>query len=226
MSLWLAAKEAVDECCLTGSFEYPDSISKMMRYGYLDDEAKDLVGYGGKNVRHMILLAFILCDGEPMRERRNIVFDPRWKMMGVGAGEHNSPFKMMCVANFAIAYTPLLDGMKLSPMFNNLVEVKLKDEAREMLDTLRSLQGNLASAKEEDDWRSRLRDAAKKVSEATGGMMLSDKREDPFIKAVDVFKQLKAVEDPQAEDETRAKLRQAALLVGKATEHLVAPPNP
>ncbi|ELR20278.1 uncharacterized protein ACA1_320420, partial [Acanthamoeba castellanii str. Neff] len=76
----LAAKEAVDECCPTGSFEYPDSVTKMMNYGYLEDEAKDLVGYGGKNVRHMILLAFIICDGDPSRERRRIIFDPRWRM--------------------------------------------------------------------------------------------------------------------------------------------------
>jgi hypothetical protein len=48
---------------------------------YLEDEAKDLVGYGGKNVRHMILLAFIICDGDPSRERRHIIFDPRWRMM-------------------------------------------------------------------------------------------------------------------------------------------------
>jgi hypothetical protein len=25
--------EAVDECCPTGSFEYPDSVTKMMNYG-------------------------------------------------------------------------------------------------------------------------------------------------------------------------------------------------
>lgn len=217
----LAAKEAVDECCPTGSFEYPDSVTKMMNYGYLEDEAKDLVGYGGKNVRHMILLAFIICDGDPSRERRRIIFDPRWRMMGVGAGEHNSPFKIMGVVNFAIAYTPLLDGMKNSPMFRNLVQVDLKEDAREMLDAIRSLQaGPVAAQPEEDDWRARLRAAALKVSQATGGMMLTDKREDSFIKAVDVFKQLKAVEGP-GDDDTQAKLRQAALLVGKATEHLV-----
>ncbi|ELR18468.1 Allergen V5/Tpx1 family protein [Acanthamoeba castellanii str. Neff] len=224
----LAAKEAVDECCPTGSFEYPDSVTKMMNYGYLEDEAKDLVGYGGKNVRHMILLAFIICDGDPSRERRRIIFDPRWRMMGVGAGEHNSPFKIMGVVNFAIAYTPLLDGMKNSPMFRNLVQVDLKEDAREA--------GPVAAQPEEDDWRARLRAAALKVSQATGGMMLTDKREDSFIKAVDVFKQLKAVEadivcrssaahnknvSGPGDDDTQAKLRQAALLVGKATEHLV-----
>jgi hypothetical protein len=39
------------------------------------------VGYGGKNVRHMVLLAFIICDGDQSRERRHIIFDPRWRMM-------------------------------------------------------------------------------------------------------------------------------------------------
>jgi hypothetical protein len=64
-----------------------------------------------------------------------------------------------------------------------------------MLDAIRSLQaGPVAAQPEEDDWRARLRAAALKVSQATGGMMLTDKREDSFIKAVDVFKQLKAVE--------------------------------
>jgi hypothetical protein len=52
----------------------------------------------------------------------------------VGAGEHNSPFKIMGVVNFAIAYTPLLDGMKNSPMFRNLVQVDLKEDAREVHD--------------------------------------------------------------------------------------------
>ena len=125
-----------------------------------------------------------------------------------------------------------------------------------MLDAIRSLQaGPVEAQPEEDDWRARLRAAALKVSQATGGMMLTDKREDTFIKAVDVFKQLKAVEGTRAhtsnmntrtsirtwqltlsvglrrattknvsgpgDDDTQAKLRQAALLVGKATEHLV-----
>lgn len=38
------------------------------------------------------------------------------------------------------------------------------------------------------------RNAALKVSQATSGLMLSDKREDNFVKVVDVFKNLKAVE--------------------------------
>jgi hypothetical protein len=50
----------------------------------------------------------------------------------VGAGEHNSPFKLMGVVNFAIAYTPLLDGMKNSPLFRNLVQIDLKEDAREV----------------------------------------------------------------------------------------------
>lgn len=40
----------------------------------------------------------------------------------------------MGVVNFAIAYTPLLDGMKNSPMFRNLVQVDLKEDAREVHD--------------------------------------------------------------------------------------------
>ena len=38
----------------------------------------------------------------------------------------------MGVVNFAIAYTPLLDGMKNSPMFRNLVQIDLKEDAREV----------------------------------------------------------------------------------------------
>jgi hypothetical protein len=46
-----------------------------------------------------------------------------------------------------------------------------------------------------------------KVSQATGGMMLTDKREDTFIKAVDVFKQLKAVEGTHHRTRTTAHAR-------------------
>lgn len=104
----------------------------------------------------------------------------RSTFQGVGAGVHNSPFKMMCVVNFAISYTPLLDGLRQSPMFRNLVQIDLRADAREvcqaihlefssathpyrwvalqMLDAIHSLQAQpQVPEKEEDDWRSRLR---------------------------------------------------------------------
>ncbi len=73
----------------------------MEAYGYLEDEAVDLVGYGGRNMRYhrekianiidtqpnpvdyrdLVLFSFLVCDGDPTRARRTIMFDHRWKMM-------------------------------------------------------------------------------------------------------------------------------------------------
>jgi uncharacterized protein YkwD len=220
----LAAKEAVEECGPTGSLHYPSSVTKMEAYGYLEGEAVDLVGYGGQTMRDLLLMSYVLCDGDPSRERRNIIFNPKWKMMGVGAGDHNSQFKQMGVVNFSVGYVPLLEGMKLSPLFRKIVEVQMKDEARAMLEAFQQLQELSFEPDEEDDRRKALRAAAVKVSEAASKLVLTDKNETPLLKAVDVFRQLQEAENctPSEDDERRAKLRAAAMAVGQATEQLVA----
>ncbi|KAL6069735.1 Fibroin heavy chain-like [Balamuthia mandrillaris] len=167
----LAAKEAISEHAPRGSTDDPNSVYKLEQYGEVPDEAMEMIGYGGKDAQEMVLFSFIICDGDQARHTRAILFDPRWRVMGIGAGEHNSPYKVMGVVNLTTEYYPNVERMTRSPLFKWAVKVGMKKETREIVEAFRQLQDTELGLQEQDDRAAKLRAAAKKVSEATKTMV-------------------------------------------------------
>lgn len=81
--------DAVHRLGTSGSLEPPKSVENLTDYGKFEKEAVEIAGYGGIDARGMVL-AFLICDGDSQRKQREILFDPKWKVIGVGAGPHSS----------------------------------------------------------------------------------------------------------------------------------------
>eukprot|EP01089_Gocevia_fonbrunei_P016130 TRINITY_DN4931_c0_g1_i1.p1 TRINITY_DN4931_c0_g1~~TRINITY_DN4931_c0_g1_i1.p1 ORF type:complete len:187 (-),score=39.28 TRINITY_DN4931_c0_g1_i1:50-610(-) len=95
----LAAQEAQQKLGPTGSTVHPNSVEQLTKYGRFEKEAIEICGFGGNDARG-IVLAFLICDGDHQRTQRKILFDPQWKCMGIGAGNHNSSHEIMGIINF------------------------------------------------------------------------------------------------------------------------------
>ncbi|KAL6051491.1 hypothetical protein QOT17_019156 [Balamuthia mandrillaris] len=99
----LAAKEAVGDVGPTGKVaSSPDGIciNKLGKFGEFDEAAVEICSYGGVDAKGL-LSAFLICDGEPKRTHRKALFETKWTHIGVGAGDHNSEYKIMACVCFS-----------------------------------------------------------------------------------------------------------------------------
>jgi len=164
----LAAKEALDEHAPQGSMGFPNSCAKLKNFAKeLSVEVTELCGWGGDTARELLIFSFLVCDGDPNRHNRAILFDSRWKLLGVSCGPHQSAYRRMAIVNFTIEYVPDIDKMKDRPKFK-LIESKLKPESAKLADALAMLNGiDLSADDERAAAKNRLREVAVRVAVAT-----------------------------------------------------------
>lgn len=73
--------------------ELPTSLDLMEQRGHVSGRSAEVCGYGGRSGRAMVF-SFIIGDGDPARTYRRVLLDPEWESIGIGAGEHNSDYKV------------------------------------------------------------------------------------------------------------------------------------
>ncbi len=76
--------------------------ARMARYGAWQRKVAENIAYGGSTARSVIL-QLIVDDGVPDRGHRANIFDPEYRVVGVGCGPH-ARYAMMCVMDFAAGY--------------------------------------------------------------------------------------------------------------------------
>jgi uncharacterized protein YkwD len=74
----------------------------MNRYGAWQRKVAENIAYGGRSARGVIV-QLIVDDGVPDRGHRMNIFDPEYRVVGVGCGPHVR-FGDMCVIDFAAGY--------------------------------------------------------------------------------------------------------------------------
>eukprot|EP01088_Endostelium_zonatum_P012025 TRINITY_DN2618_c0_g2_i1.p1 TRINITY_DN2618_c0_g2~~TRINITY_DN2618_c0_g2_i1.p1 ORF type:complete len:195 (-),score=45.48 TRINITY_DN2618_c0_g2_i1:39-623(-) len=99
----LAAKEAANRTGASGSTGAPASLELFPRYGKAQGESVEIAVFGNVNERG-IVNSIILCDGDQARRHRNMIFNPDYKLIGVGAGPHNSSHNIMACINLAAQF--------------------------------------------------------------------------------------------------------------------------
>jgi len=169
----LAAKEAFDEHAPSGSMAFPNSCGKLRSFSTeLSDEVTELCGWGGDTARELLIFSFVICDGDPMKRNREILFDTRWLRMGVCAGPHASVYRRMGIVNFTIEFEPDLSKMRDREKFK-LIESKTKPEALKLADALAILnevdpnQENAEEDRARQEQKRRLTEIAIRVAVAT-----------------------------------------------------------
>jgi uncharacterized protein YkwD len=75
---------------------------RMNRYGAWQRKIAENVAYGGRSARGVIV-QLIVDDGVPDRGHRMTIFDPEYRVVGVGCGPHVR-FGDICVIDFAAGY--------------------------------------------------------------------------------------------------------------------------
>ncbi|MDM7914222.1 MAG: CAP domain-containing protein, partial [Candidatus Eisenbacteria bacterium] len=78
------------------------SWDRMERYGEWSGSAGEDIWYGRGNPRDVVI-ALIVDDGVPARGHRQNLFDPDFRVIGVGCGTH-AYYDSMCVLTFAGGY--------------------------------------------------------------------------------------------------------------------------
>jgi len=224
MGLCLAAREAFDELAPHGSTEHPNTVDRLSKYGTLDEEAIDICGYGGEDARQMIVLSWLICDGDPQRTRRDMIFNPKWTLIGVAGGSHNSVYRLMGVVVFSAGFTADLELMQLCPEFAERVMSEVRPEVAELADMLAQLREGIDEPEEESKTHL-LRKAAVALSAATQSLVDSDqmnKQERAEKQVSNAFEELLAADLMPDDDymETRGRLRKATLGVADSTSKL------
>eukprot|EP00005_Dracoamoeba_jomungandri_P000181 CAMPEP_0174253324 /NCGR_PEP_ID=MMETSP0439-20130205/2696_1 /TAXON_ID=0 /ORGANISM="Stereomyxa ramosa, Strain Chinc5" /LENGTH=523 /DNA_ID=CAMNT_0015334289 /DNA_START=49 /DNA_END=1620 /DNA_ORIENTATION=- len=173
IGLCLAAKESYEENVQLASTQYPATSQRVPKFGSVEGgECVDLCGYGGENARQMLLLSFIICDGEPARTRREFIMDPRFSVLGIAGGPHPSQFQTMGVIVMATNFSCDLGLLRQSPSFCNNVHVGLRADVKEVAKAFELLKSE-EPLHDEDviDRAAKLRRAARDLSGATGQLL-------------------------------------------------------
>jgi len=76
---------------------------RMNSYGTWQDNVAENISYGGYSTRG-IVIQLIVDDGVPGRGHRVNMFNPEYRLVGVGCGTH-ARFHDMCVIDFAARYS-------------------------------------------------------------------------------------------------------------------------
>jgi uncharacterized protein YkwD len=80
---------------------------RMNRYGTWQDEVAENIAYGGYSTRGVVV-QLIVDDGVPGRQHRANMFNPKYRVAGVGCGTH-ARLHDMCVIDFAAEYSERSD---------------------------------------------------------------------------------------------------------------------
>jgi hypothetical protein len=80
---------------------------RMSRYGAWADEVAENIAYGGYSTRGVVT-QLIVDDGVPGRQHRANMFNPKYRVAGVGCGTH-ARLHDMCVIDFAAEYSERSD---------------------------------------------------------------------------------------------------------------------
>jgi uncharacterized protein YkwD len=72
---------------------------RLKRYGQLKVGSAENLGFGERDGRRMVLM-LLIDDGVPGRGHRKNMFNPKYKVVGIGCGSHVT-YGYMCVIDFA-----------------------------------------------------------------------------------------------------------------------------
>ncbi|MFQ6024530.1 MAG: CAP domain-containing protein [Acidiferrobacterales bacterium] len=103
----LGAKDHVKELGPAGAIGHKGlygswPTDRVNRYGRWREAMGENIQYGRDKAREVVT-ALIIDDGVPSRAHRHNIFDPAFRVIGVGCGPH-ATYKTMCVITFAGGY--------------------------------------------------------------------------------------------------------------------------